>query len=368
MARTIDLHADYFDRGGWGNHARAFGNALVNAAADTDFTGTTRQTSTEVKLIPTNPQGSLVWTHPALCSTAGGSKSIALGSVSMISAFNCKNCIFCTVWETSEVPANFVKALRHADQIWVPTTWGKEIFLRAGLSESRIAVVPEGVDTVRFSPPVEARQRNRLRFVCVGKWEERKGQTLLLDAFCNAFSATDDVELIMHCHNPYLPGFSADKTIRNYVNNRYPNPPRILTTDYLNENDYVNLLQSSDVFVLPTRAEGWGLPILEAMACGVPAIVTNYSAHLVFANRNNSWLIDVDCMCKVTDNRFFDQSLQWGHWAQPSHDHLVSLLLESCHNRTERKRKATNARATALAWTWHSAAIQAHRCLIDSNG
>jgi glycosyltransferase involved in cell wall biosynthesis len=42
------------------------------------------------------------------------------------------------------------------------------------------------------------------------------------------------------------------------------------------------IISAMDVFTLPTGGEGWGLPIIEAMSCGVPTVVTNYSAHVDF--------------------------------------------------------------------------------------
>lgn len=47
--------------------------------------------------------------------------------------------------------------------------------------------------------------------------------------------------------------------------------------------DLGKIYNAMDVFALPTIGEGWGLPISEAMACGTPTIVTNYSAHVDFA-------------------------------------------------------------------------------------
>lgn len=48
--------------------------------------------------------------------------------------------------------------------------------------------------------------------------------------------------------------------------------------DYVEANDIVSLYQASDLFVFPSLYEGFGLPILEAMACGIPVITSNVSS------------------------------------------------------------------------------------------
>ena len=48
--------------------------------------------------------------------------------------------------------------------------------------------------------------------------------------------------------------------------------------DYVDENDIVALYQASDLFVFPSLYEGFGLPILEAMACGIPVITSHISS------------------------------------------------------------------------------------------
>eukprot|EP00750_Incisomonas_marina_P007318 INCI1480.3.p1 GENE.INCI1480.3~~INCI1480.3.p1 ORF type:complete len:124 (+),score=13.94 INCI1480.3:294-665(+) len=53
------------------------------------------------------------------------------------------------------------------------------------------------------------------------------------------------------------------------------------------------LYSISDVFVLPTRGEGWGLPAMEAMSMEVPAIITNYSGPATFVNEENGYPIKV---------------------------------------------------------------------------
>jgi glycosyltransferase involved in cell wall biosynthesis len=52
----------------------------------------------------------------------------------------------------------------------------------------------------------------------------------------------------------------------------------IVITDYVNENDLLGLYQNAEMFVFPTRYEGFGMPALEAMACGTPVITSNTSS------------------------------------------------------------------------------------------
>jgi glycosyltransferase involved in cell wall biosynthesis len=54
-----------------------------------------------------------------------------------------------------------------------------------------------------------------------------------------------------------------------------------------------DLYSLADAFVLPTRGEGWGIPVAEAMAMGLPVIVTNYSGPTEYANEENAYLLPV---------------------------------------------------------------------------
>ena len=58
---------------------------------------------------------------------------------------------------------------------------------------------------------------------------------------------------------------------------------RIKTLPFLNREEYINELSTSDVFLSCSRSEGWNLPLIEAMACGIPSIYSNCSGQLEFA-------------------------------------------------------------------------------------
>lgn len=60
-------------------------------------------------------------------------------------------------------------------------------------------------------------------------------------------------------------------------------------------------LASADAFVLPTRGEGWGLPVAEAMTMGLPTIVTNWSGPAAFATAATAYLLPVSDQLSMPD-------------------------------------------------------------------
>lgn len=60
--------------------------------------------------------------------------------------------------------------------------------------------------------------------------------------------------------------------------------------------------------------EGWGLPYMEAMSMGLPAIGTNWGGNLEFMNSNNSYLVNVK---RFEESDRYDDWMRNFHWAQP---------------------------------------------------
>lgn len=93
--------------------------------------------------------------------------------------------------------------------------------------------------------------------------------------------------------------------------------------------EYKRLITVSDVNVLATRGEGWARPVQEAMALGIPSIVTNWSGPASFSREEFAFLIPIDertQLREVPDDLWFSG----GHkWAEPSVDDLRALLLKA---------------------------------------
>jgi len=97
-----------------------------------------------------------------------------------------------------------------------------------------------------------------------------------------------------------------------------------------------SLFNAADCFVLPSHGEGWGLPLIEAMAIGLPTIGTNFSGNTEFMTPENSYLVKVKGMVDAPTS---------GHkWAEPDSEDLREIIRRVYTNRVEAKEKGSRAR------------------------
>jgi glycosyltransferase involved in cell wall biosynthesis len=130
------------------------------------------------------------------------------------------------------------------------------------------------------------------RLLFVGGLIWRKGIDLLLSAYLRAFRSTDDVTLVLKDfggRGPYVPQEALARVREIQAD---PRAPRILhLTDSLSDADMPRLYAACDALVQPYRGEGFCLPIAEAMACGLPAIVPDRGAARDFCDARTAVLI-----------------------------------------------------------------------------
>ncbi|HTI32357.1 MAG TPA: glycosyltransferase, partial [Miltoncostaea sp.] len=200
-------------------------------------------------------------------------------------------------WEYGAPPLGWVHAQReHLDEVWVATRHVRDGMLAGGMDPERVALVPLGVDRDRFRPGVEpidlGDRAPGVRLLFVGGLIWRKGIDLLLQAYTRAFTAGDDVTLVLKsfgARGPYVPQ-DADAQVRALQAD--PRAPRILhLTEPLADGDMPRLYAACDALVQPYRGEGYGLPIAEAMACGLPAIVPDRGAARDFCDPATAILV-----------------------------------------------------------------------------
>jgi glycosyltransferase involved in cell wall biosynthesis len=175
------------------------------------------------------------------------------------------------------------KFIRDAD---VPVTYSK--FAQRLVQKTLPDVTPEliyhGVDTHVFHPIKKeehhrpAELKNKFIVGCVARNQPRKNLPALIKAF--ARFCEDKVDAVLYLHtNPDDIGWDILDLLRRYqVFNRTCISKSASIQKGLDKGKLNEIYNLFDVMVLPTAGEGFGLPILEAMAAGVPVIATDYSS------------------------------------------------------------------------------------------
>ena len=262
-------------------------------------------------------------------------------------------------WEYSRLPLYYLNSLHQADEIWTPSTFSRSRMIDSGLPAEQVHVVPNGVDTQRFSP-VGARlalpTSRRFRFLFVGATVHyRKGVDVLLEAYSRAFTGRDDVCLVIKetgareiYHNK-----SAQPLIEQYIS-REDSAEILYLPDYLRETELAQLYRACDVFVSSYRGEGFSLPTLEAMSSGLPVIVPAGGATDDFATTDCSWKIETQP--RSIGTTIYNYPLDGEAFVlEPNVEHLVKLMRAAYDNREAVAQKGAAARTQAQRWTWHHA-------------
>jgi glycosyltransferase involved in cell wall biosynthesis len=182
-------------------------------------------------------------------------------------------------WEYGALPEEWVRPInRDVDEVWAPSTFVRNLYLESGVDAARVCVVPNGVDADFFKPggrPYPLKSAKKFKFLFLGGTIHRKGIDVLLDAYCRAFTAADDVSLVikdMGASGIYRGQGMGDR-IRQLQSQT--NVPHILYLDRdLTDDQMVQLYNACDCLVHPYRGEGFALPVLEAMSCALPVVVT----------------------------------------------------------------------------------------------
>jgi glycosyltransferase involved in cell wall biosynthesis len=182
------------------------------------------------------------------------------------------------------------------DEIWVPSSFHTSVFVAHGIPPHKIQVVPEPVDVQFYSDLSRPPRAEIFRFLSIFKYEKRKGVDVLLSSYWNTFQKEDKVELVIRAYKPSWEPGSADlkKVFNSFALKEFGSPMSELASvvwlkSDLTKHDLRSLYQSADVFVLPTRGEGWCLPCAEALAVGTPLLVTNFSGPSAYLTDDHSY-------------------------------------------------------------------------------
>ncbi len=199
-------------------------------------------------------------------------------------------------WELGALPRDWIEPLRTVpDEIWAPSTYVRDCLVVNGIDPEQIAVVPHGVNPLLFNrraPAFALPTDKTFRFLFVGGTLPRKGADLVLEAYTRLFGPDDDVCLVVKdagVGSFYRGQGVGDRIKALEADSAAPDVlyiPEDLATEAM-----PLVYRACQSLVAPYRAEGFALPILEAMACGLAVIATGHGACLDYCDDTVAMLL-----------------------------------------------------------------------------
>jgi glycosyltransferase involved in cell wall biosynthesis len=155
-----------------------------------------------------------------------------------------------------------------ADHIICYTDTEKKNIERLGIDNKKISVIHNGVDTNYFTPFPVFKPEGRKQIVWVGRYVPGKGVDYLIEAFSIVRKKIPETHLT-------LVGDGPEKAAIMEMIRKMDLQSSVTLVPYLDNAELPMLYRQSDVFVLPSIMEGVPRTLLEAMACGIPFVITD---------------------------------------------------------------------------------------------
>jgi glycosyltransferase involved in cell wall biosynthesis len=241
-----------------------------------------------------------------------------------------KNVAYWT-WEIDDyLPAAWLDASAEFDQLWVPSDFCAKGLISGGVDPMKVKVVPH-YHTVTNLPATASRPFEFLVMFDGRSRIERKNPWAAIRAFRRAFPGKPDVKMTIKAHGL---GLDAQRTLAEETGG----DPRItLVEGYMNEHALYQFMGAFHAYVSLHRSEGFGLNILNAMALGVPTIVTPHGGNEDFCTETTSYPVK---FARTGVKDFYYRS---GTWAEPDIEHAASLMRSLVFSSQDTKGRIANA-------------------------
>ncbi|MFH0821787.1 MAG: glycosyltransferase [Pseudomonadota bacterium] len=275
----------------------------------------------------------------------------------------------CTVWETDKLPKRWIDAINGYGRVFVPSRWNAQVFEK--YVPGKVSYLPFGVETDVFHPWGPRYDfESEFTFLTVCANQHRKALDVTIRAWLER--APRNADLVIYGTNigplPFVgpPTRSrAYKATRTFFYDDH-NIRVIQPRGRVSSSEMAEFYRGADAFFLNSRSEGFGFPILEAMACGTLTIVPNYGGTADFIKGTNCLTISgTQVDADYADKGFTDV----GRWWEPSLTSLVDAFAAARCMPTHDKHSMEEAARQFVAsnFTWRHSALSL-RPLLGATG
>ncbi len=244
-----------------------------------------------------------------------------------------------SMFEATKLPRMWVQAINESfDAIVVPDPALIGIYQESGVTRP-IFCIPLPI----YLEKLLARQtrempKNPFIFGISAGFSERKNYEVLLHAFAQAFKNNPNVMLKIHG------SWGADKPKITKIINQLKLKNVYINAETLKRDDYIEFIASLDAYVWPSAGEGYSLTPREALAAGIPCIVTDHTVHKSITQAPGVLKVPANKLVKA---RFKEFNEMCGHFHTCTVDDLAKALREMYKDYRFYKNKALNGRTWA---------------------
>lgn len=224
-------------------------------------------------------------------------------------------------WEEDRIPQEYIRWFnKDLDGIGTMSDFVTNALRDSGL---KIPVRTMGVgvrlpENYEALPAYPLKTKKKIRFLHISSAFPRKGVDVLLETFFDAFTAQDDVCLVLKTF-PNIHNTTVEQLEK--LRKKYPNGPEVEHIDMdLPEEQLYGLYKTASCYVHCARGEGFGLPVTEAMLAKIPTIVCNNTGLADFAREDTCLTVGytmVKAHSHLTEN---------SRWAEPDRKELKERL------------------------------------------
>ncbi len=249
--------------------------------------------------------------------------------------------------EFSTVPARFLKPAipllealaQNQVEIITPSEWSRKGFISSGADPARLHVVPHGVDTAIFKPLPENERENLRRqlgwhdyfiYLHTGSMTGNKGIGFILESAAEIASETPEIRVV-------LKGLGSLYASRQFVDTCLESLPKtkqelirpriVFTDNTFTFTEMAQLYQAADCYISPYLGEGFNMPVMEACACGLPAICSEGGPTDEFTHREFTMRI------RTRKRKSRNEILGTFTYLEPDREHLRELMRNIIVNR-----------------------------------
>jgi glycosyltransferase involved in cell wall biosynthesis len=255
------------------------------------------------------------------------------------------------VWEMPDVPEIWQPQFARVDEIWCPSSFTARSFQK--ITDASVIVAPHSID-LHISPNASRAMfglpEHRMIFLftfSAGSGDGRKNPWGVIEAFRRAFGMPSDDSPLLVMKTQH----SADyPEVMEPLSKALDEVGGILIPDTYTRQQMNDLFSVIDCYVSLHRAEGFGLGMAEAMACGKAVIGTAYSGNVDFMTPENSYRVDFTLRpVQPDDHRYRQELLDYYRvgwiWAEPDVDHAASLMRQVYEHPEEGRARGERAAA-----------------------